>query len=99
MEAALTTDYQVGQQQSLHLLISLHRLLRTIRQAAPAGLYPTQLIVLNQLLQGGPMRVGELAAQVPCSHPPRPPWSATWRRWAWWPASPTRPTAGPSRSC
>jgi DNA-binding MarR family transcriptional regulator len=69
VEAAVTTDYQVSQQQSLHLLISLHRLLRTVRQAAPAGLYPTQLIVLSQLLQSGPMRVGELAAQVPCSQP------------------------------
>jgi DNA-binding MarR family transcriptional regulator len=66
----VTTDHQVSHQQTLHLLIALHRLLRTIRQAAPAnGLYPTQLIVLNQLLQYGPMRVGELAAQVPCSQP------------------------------
>jgi DNA-binding MarR family transcriptional regulator len=66
----VTTDVQVNQQQSLQLLLSLHRLLRTVRQAAPAnGLYPTQLIVLSQLLQGGPMRVGELAAQVPCSQP------------------------------
>jgi DNA-binding MarR family transcriptional regulator len=66
----VTTEFEVSQQQSLQLLISLHRLLRTVRQAAPAnGLYPTQLIVLSQLLQGGPMRVGELAAQVPCSQP------------------------------
>jgi DNA-binding MarR family transcriptional regulator len=65
----VTTERQGRQQQSLRLLISLHRLLRTVRQAAPAGLYPTQLIVLSQLLQTGPMRVGELAAQVPCSQP------------------------------
>jgi DNA-binding MarR family transcriptional regulator len=65
----VTTQHQACQQQSLQLLISLHRLLRTVRQAAPAGLYPTQLIVLSQLLQSGPMRVGELAQQVPCSQP------------------------------
>lgn len=65
----MTTEHQVSQQQSLQLLISLHRLMRTIRQAAPTGLYPTQLIVLSQLLQSGPMRVGELAVQVPCSQP------------------------------
>ena len=45
----MTTEHQVLQQQSLQLLISLHRLMRTIRQAAPTGLYPTQLIVLSQL--------------------------------------------------
>lgn len=65
----MTTEHQVCQQQTLQLLISLHRLLRTVRQAAPTGLYPTQLIVLSQLLQNGPMRVGELAVQVPCSQP------------------------------
>ncbi|QUQ71459.1 MarR family winged helix-turn-helix transcriptional regulator [Kutzneria sp. CA-103260] len=65
----MTIDHQVSRQQSLQLLISLHRLMRTIRQAAPTGLYPTQLIVLSQLLQNGPMRVGELAVQVPCSQP------------------------------
>ena len=65
----MTTEHQVCQQRTLQLLISLHRLLRTVRQAAPTGLYPTQLIVLSQLLQNGPMRVGELAVQVPCSQP------------------------------
>lgn len=65
----MTTERLDCRQESLRLLISLHRLLRTVRQAAPAGLYPTQLIVLSQLLQSGPMRVGELAQQVPCSQP------------------------------
>jgi DNA-binding MarR family transcriptional regulator len=61
---------QVSNQESLQLVLSLHRLVRSLRHVAPAaGLYPTQLIVLSQLVQTGPMRVGELAGQVPCSQP------------------------------
>jgi DNA-binding MarR family transcriptional regulator len=64
----VTVDHRVSRQDALQLLLSLHRLLRTVRQATPSGLSPTQLILLS-LLQGGPLRVGELAAQVPCSQP------------------------------
>ncbi|MFJ2742517.1 MarR family winged helix-turn-helix transcriptional regulator [Streptomyces sp. NPDC087440] len=52
------------------LVVSLHRLLRSLRRAAPAGrLQPTQLIVLSLLYEKSPARIGELAAKVPCSQP------------------------------
>ncbi|AHI00708.1 MarR family transcriptional regulator [Kutzneria viridogrisea] len=61
---------QANSQEALQLVLSLHRMVRCLRHAAPAaGLYPTQLIVLSLLAGGGPTRVGELAAQVPCSQP------------------------------
>ncbi|MGW7417132.1 MarR family winged helix-turn-helix transcriptional regulator [Streptomyces sp. NPDC054863] len=52
------------------LVVSLHRLLRSLRRAAPAGcLQPTQVIVLSLLYEKSPARIGELAAKVPCSQP------------------------------
>jgi DNA-binding MarR family transcriptional regulator len=52
------------------LVVALHRLLRSLRRAAPAGrLQPTQLIVLSLLYEKSPARIGELAAKVPCSQP------------------------------
>ena len=51
------------------LVISLHRLVRSLRRGGSAGLQPTQLIVLAQLAESGPLRVGELAERVPCSQP------------------------------
>ncbi|GGP81328.1 MarR family winged helix-turn-helix transcriptional regulator [Streptomyces melanogenes] len=55
---------------ALQLVISLHRLLRSLRRAAPAdGIQPTQIVVLSLLAESGPARIGELAARVPCSQP------------------------------
>lgn len=55
---------------ALQLVISLHRLLRGLRRAAPAdGIQPTQIVVLSLLAESGPARIGELAARVPCSQP------------------------------
>ncbi|CAM5305372.1 hypothetical protein GCM10010329_60670 [Streptomyces spiroverticillatus] len=52
------------------LVVSLHRLLRSLHRAAPVGrLQPTQLIVLSLLYENSPARIGELAAKVPCSQP------------------------------
>jgi DNA-binding MarR family transcriptional regulator len=71
----------VGTQEALHLVISMHRLLRGLRRAAagsgpagtagPAGAAPhaTQLIVLALLNEHGPLRVGALAQRIPCSQP------------------------------
>ncbi|WP_137815586.1 MarR family winged helix-turn-helix transcriptional regulator [Gandjariella thermophila] len=59
-----------GDQEAFQFVLALHRLLRTLRREAPAaGLSPTQVIVLAQLVTTGPLRLGELAAQVPCSQP------------------------------
>jgi DNA-binding MarR family transcriptional regulator len=57
----------VGTEQALELVVAMHRLLRGLRR--PAGLAPTQLIVLALLVQHGPSRIGELAERVPCSQP------------------------------
>jgi DNA-binding MarR family transcriptional regulator len=54
----------------LQLVVAVHRLVRSLRRAAPVDTVPpTQLIVLMQLMEGGAMRIGELAATVPCSQP------------------------------
>ncbi|WP_237774657.1 MarR family winged helix-turn-helix transcriptional regulator [Actinosynnema sp. ALI-1.44] len=58
------------EQQAFDMVIALHRLLRTLRHAVrDTTLQPTQVLVLAQLVTSGPMRVGELAARVPCSQP------------------------------
>nr|WP_225953966.1 MarR family transcriptional regulator [Kibdelosporangium phytohabitans] len=44
--------------------------MRTLRHAVrDNSLQPTQALVLAQLVNHGPMRVGELAPRVPCSQP------------------------------
>lgn len=60
----------VSSEDTLPLVIALHRLLRGLRRASADGATPpTQLIVLGLLAQHGPMRIGELAVRVPCSQP------------------------------
>ncbi|HEX3648809.1 MAG TPA: MarR family transcriptional regulator [Pseudonocardiaceae bacterium] len=55
---------------ALQLVLALHRLVRSLRlSGTTAGLHPTQLLMLVQLIQAGPQRIGELAARVPCSQP------------------------------
>jgi DNA-binding MarR family transcriptional regulator len=55
---------------ALQLVLALHRIVRSLRRNTSApGLHPTQLLVLVQLIDAGPLRVGELAARVPCSQP------------------------------
>jgi DNA-binding MarR family transcriptional regulator len=55
---------------ALQLVLALHRLVRSLRGPLPAaGLHPTQLLLLAQLIEAGPLRIGELAARVPCSQP------------------------------
>jgi DNA-binding MarR family transcriptional regulator len=59
----------VNTQEALQLVIAMHRLLRGLRKADVAAPHPTQLIVLALLARHGPLRVGELAARIPCSQP------------------------------
>jgi DNA-binding MarR family transcriptional regulator len=61
----------VGTQEALQLVIAMHRLLRGLRRAVSdvAAPHATQLIVLALLAQHGPLRIGELAARIPCSQP------------------------------
>ena len=60
----------VSTQEALQLVIAMHRLLRGLRRAADiATPHATQFIVLALLAQHGPLRVGELAARIPCPQP------------------------------
>ncbi|OON82537.1 MarR family winged helix-turn-helix transcriptional regulator [Streptomyces tsukubensis] len=59
-----------GDAESLELVVSLHRLLRGLRRAGPAGaLQPTQIVTLFLLAEYGPARIGQIAERVPCSQP------------------------------
>ncbi|WP_297549349.1 MarR family transcriptional regulator [Amycolatopsis sp.] len=60
----------VSEDEALRLVVSLHRLLRSLRRAGgPLNIPPTQLIVISQLIEFGPLRIGEIAERVPCSQP------------------------------
>jgi DNA-binding MarR family transcriptional regulator len=64
------TARAVGAEETLEVVIAMHRLLRRLRRAGPtSAVHPTQLIVLALLTQYGPLRIGELARRVPCSQP------------------------------
>ncbi|WP_234426875.1 MarR family winged helix-turn-helix transcriptional regulator [Streptomyces niger] len=66
-EAALSA---VGEEATLELVVTLHRLLRSLGRAVPGRrVPPTQLIVLALLTQLGPSRIGVLAERIPCSQP------------------------------
>jgi len=59
-----------GEDASLDLVVSLHRLLRSLRRAGPADrIQPTPLIVLALLTEFGASRIGVIAERVPCSQP------------------------------
>ena len=60
----------VGTDSAFDLLLAAHHLVRSVRRRSPAtGLSPTQLSVLINLVDSGPMRIGELAGRVSCSQP------------------------------
>jgi DNA-binding MarR family transcriptional regulator len=64
------TARTVSADETLDVVIAMHRLMRRLRRAGHNGtLHPTQLIILALLNQYGPLRVGELARRVPCSQP------------------------------
>ncbi|HEX3791132.1 MAG TPA: MarR family transcriptional regulator [Pseudonocardiaceae bacterium] len=55
---------------ALRLVITLHRLVRSLRLGTGAPmLNPTQLLVLSHLIDAGPTRIGELAGQAGTSQP------------------------------
>ncbi|MFI1197901.1 MarR family transcriptional regulator (plasmid) [Streptomyces sp. BHT-5-2] len=60
----------IGDDAALQLVISLHRLTRSLRRSATAGsIQLTHVAVLALLNQRGPSRIGEIAQWVPCSQP------------------------------
>lgn len=57
-------------EEALRLVVAMHRLLRGLRRAAGVATpHATQLVVLALLTEHGPLRVGELAARIPCPQP------------------------------
>lgn len=63
-------EQTVSAEDTLDIVIAMHRLLRRLRRTGPsAAVHPTQVIVLALLTQYGPLRVGEIARRVPCSQP------------------------------
>ncbi|WP_440901569.1 MarR family winged helix-turn-helix transcriptional regulator [Actinosynnema sp.] len=60
----------VTNQDALQLVVAVHRLVRSLRQSASVRrLQPTQLLVLAELSNHGPRRLGELAVRALCSPP------------------------------
>src|SRR6201999_375698 len=50
-----------GTEDALELVLALHRLVHSVRRnTTTSGLHPTQLLVLAQLIEAGPLRIGEL---------------------------------------
>ncbi|MFE6684945.1 MarR family winged helix-turn-helix transcriptional regulator [Streptomyces sp. NPDC057743] len=60
----------IGDDAALQLVVSLHRLTRSLRRSATASsIQLTHTAVLALLTQRGPSRIGEIAQWVPCSQP------------------------------
>jgi DNA-binding MarR family transcriptional regulator len=57
-------------QEALQLLVSMHRIVRHLRRSRDAALmHPTQFLSLMLIADEQPIRIGEIAARVPCSQP------------------------------
>ncbi|WP_238176762.1 MarR family winged helix-turn-helix transcriptional regulator [Kribbella albertanoniae] len=57
------------EQGTLQLLVSMHRIVRYLRRSRSAVLHPTQFLALMLIADEQPIRIGEIAARVPCSQP------------------------------
>ena len=58
------------EQGTLQLLVGMHRVLRHLRRNGTAtALHPTQFIALLLIADEQPIRIGTIAARVPCSQP------------------------------
>nr|WP_238355777.1 MarR family transcriptional regulator [Kribbella sandramycini] len=47
----------------------MHRIVRYLRRSRTAVLHPTQFLALMLVADEQPIRIGEIAARVPCSQP------------------------------
>ena len=57
-------------QEELQLLVSMHRIVRHLRRSRTTTLlHPTQFLALMLIADEQPIRIGEIAARVPCSQP------------------------------
>ena len=58
------------EQETLQLLVGMHRVVRHLRRNGTAtALHPTQFIALLLIADEQPIRIGTIAARVPCSQP------------------------------
>lgn len=58
------------EQETLQLLVGMHRIVRHLRRTSTTGtLHPTQFIALVLIADEQPIRIGAIAARVPCSQP------------------------------
>lgn len=57
------------EQETLQLLVSMHRIVRHLRRSRTAVMHPTQFLALMLISDEQPIRIGEIAARVPCSQP------------------------------
>ncbi|TCC52488.1 MarR family transcriptional regulator [Kribbella capetownensis] len=57
-------------QETLQLLVAMHRIVRHLRRSrTTTALHPTQFLALMLVADEQPIRIGEIAARVPCSQP------------------------------
>src|SRR4051812_3698151 len=64
------TEVIVMAQETLQLLVSMHRIVRHLRRSRTTTLlHPTQFLALMLIADEQPIRIGEIAARVPCSQP------------------------------
>ncbi|TCO47644.1 DNA-binding MarR family transcriptional regulator [Kribbella antiqua] len=57
-------------QETLQLLVAMHRIVRHLRRTRTTTvLHPTQFLALMLIADEQPIRIGEIAARVPCSQP------------------------------
>ncbi|MGW6278995.1 MarR family winged helix-turn-helix transcriptional regulator [Kribbella sp. NPDC055071] len=56
-------------QETLQLLVSMHRIVRYLRRSRTAVMHPTQFLALMLISDEQPIRIGEIALRVPCSQP------------------------------
>jgi len=57
------------EQETLQLLVAMHRIVRYLRRTTTTTLHPTQFIALLLIAEEQPIRIGAIATHVPCSQP------------------------------
>jgi DNA-binding MarR family transcriptional regulator len=58
------------EQETLQLLVAMHRIVRHLRRTSTtSALHPTQLVALLLIAEDQPIRIGAIASRVPCSQP------------------------------
>jgi DNA-binding MarR family transcriptional regulator len=67
---ALPTEVITMPDETLQLLVSMHRIVRHLRRSrSTAVMHPTQFLALMLVADEQPLRIGEIANRVPCSQP------------------------------